>query len=92
VRAKAGEHGVGAGDCRLQRRRIGRGQVGGDGAHLLGEFAWIAYHCGDVVTRGNGLLKKFPADSPGRCDDREVHRSFHVAMSAYDLDDQGGRR
>jgi len=29
VRAKAGEHGIGSGERRLQRRRIGRAQVSG---------------------------------------------------------------
>jgi hypothetical protein len=34
------------------------------------------------VTRGEGLLEELLADAPGRCDDRELHGSLHVSVTA----------
>ena len=77
--------GVGSGDRGLERRRVGgrrvAGRVGGDGAHRPGQLARVAYHGGDVVTGGDGLLQKFPADAAGGRDDRESHVSLHYLTS-----------
>jgi hypothetical protein len=34
------------------------------------------------MSRGERLLKKFPADSPGRGDDREFHGFLRYEMAA----------
>jgi hypothetical protein len=59
----------------LSAAGVGGRHVDGDGAHRPGQLARVAYHCGDVVTRGDGLLQKFPADTAGGRDDREFHVS-----------------
>ena len=71
--AEAGQDRIGPADRRLHRRRVGGGQVGGDGPDRPGKLARIADHRGHVVARLDGLLKQLPADAAGRREDRELH-------------------
>jgi len=73
--AKAGKNAVGPGDRRFERCRGRAGQVGGDRMYLPGQLAGVPYDSGDVVACGDGLLQELPADTPGRCEDRELHLS-----------------
>ena len=52
------------------------------GAHRPGQLARVASRCGDImVTGGDGLLQKFPADPAGGRDDRESRVSLHYLTS-----------
>src|SRR2546422_4101479 len=76
-RTKDGDHGVGSGDGGLERCRVRSRQVGFDDADVGGQVLRISYDCRDVVTCGDGLLEHLPTDTPGRCEDRELHLSLH---------------
>jgi hypothetical protein len=42
------------------------GQVGGKGAHLLGQLVRVPYHRCDVVDGGDGLLEELSAYAAGQ--------------------------
>ena len=76
--AEAGQYRVGTRDGRVQRPRVGGGEVGAHGPYPGRQPVRVAHDRGEVVAGGERLVDELPADAAGGGDDGEL--SAHAGI------------